>query len=165
MYMYLCPQWCHTAAGSEHHCVVVVTFMNFKMTFKVKITDSSLWLAHCSYLVNVLWQDSNLPAHAVRHMACLVTPLECLSSILQLRKKGNLVVAQATSSISETTMQNAYFWLGLSHHRHQHARWPSDVMELLYRFCWTLTSLSRHWAWLCWGRWHYRNLIDWLIAK
>ena len=47
-------------------------------------------------------------------------------------------------------------------HRHQHARWPVDVTELFLRFCcWTLTQLSRHWAWLHRGYWRCRNLIDW----
>ena len=30
---------------------------------------------------------------------------------------------------------------------------------------WTLIRLSRHWAWLCWGYWRYRNLIDWCISS
>ena len=47
---------------------------------------------------------------------------------------------------------------------HQHAQWPVDFTELLHRFCcWTLIRLLRHWAWLRWGYWHYRNVIDWLI--
>ena len=42
--------------------------------------------------------------------------------------------------------------------------WPVDVTELFPRICcWTLIRLSRHWAWLCWGYWRYRSLIDWLI--
>ena len=49
-------------------------------------------------------------------------------------------------------------------HRYRHAWWPVDVMELFPRFCcWTLIRLSHHWAWLCWGYWHYSSLIDWLI--
>ena len=37
-------------------------------------------------------------------------------------------------------------------------------MELFPRFCcWTLIWLLRHWAWLRWGYWRYRSLIDWLI--
>ena len=49
-------------------------------------------------------------------------------------------------------------------HRYRHARWPVDVTELFPRFCcWTLIWLSRHWAWLRWGYWRYRNLTDWLI--
>ena len=48
-------------------------------------------------------------------------------------------------------------------HRYWHARWPVDVTELFPRFWfWTQIRLSRHWAWLCWGYWRYRNLIDWL---
>ena len=47
---------------------------------------------------------------------------------------------------------------------HQHTWWPVDVIELLCWFCcWSLIQLSRHWAWLCQGYWHYRNLIDRLI--
>ena len=31
-------------------------------------------------------------------------------------------------------------------------------------FCfWTLIWVSRHWAWLRWGYWRYKSLIDWLI--
>ena len=49
-------------------------------------------------------------------------------------------------------------------HRHWHAQWPVDVMELfLWWCCWTLFRLSRHSAWPGRGYWHYRNLIDWLI--
>ena len=52
-------------------------------------------------------------------------------------------------------------------HRYRHSPWPVDVMELFHRFCcWTLIWLSRHWAWLRWGYWRYRSLIDlidWLI--
>ena len=49
-------------------------------------------------------------------------------------------------------------------HRHRHARWPVDVVELLHKFCcWSLIWMSRHWAWLRRGYWCYRNLVDWLI--
>ena len=49
-------------------------------------------------------------------------------------------------------------------HRYRHSPWPVDVTELFPRFCcWTLIWLSRHWAWLRRGYWHYRSLIDWLI--
>ena len=49
-------------------------------------------------------------------------------------------------------------------HRNLHAWCPVDVIVLLPRFCcWTLIWLSRHWAWISWGYWRYRNLIDWLI--
>ena len=48
-------------------------------------------------------------------------------------------------------------------HRYHHSPWPVDVTELFPRFCyWTMMWLSRHWAWLCLGYWHYRSLIDWL---
>ena len=48
--------------------------------------------------------------------------------------------------------------------RHRNAWYAVDFTELFLRFCcWTLIQLSHHWAWLCWGYWHYRNLIDWLI--
>ena len=48
-------------------------------------------------------------------------------------------------------------------HRYRHSPWPV-VMELFPRFCcWTLIWLLRHWAWLRWGYWGYRRLIDWLI--
>ena len=48
--------------------------------------------------------------------------------------------------------------------RYRHSPWPVDVTELFPRFCcWTLISLSRHWAWLRRGYWRYRSLIDWLI--
>ena len=48
--------------------------------------------------------------------------------------------------------------------RHRHVWWPIDVTELFLWFCcWTLIRLSRPRAWLCWGYWRYRNLIDWLI--
>ena len=48
-------------------------------------------------------------------------------------------------------------------HRYRHSPWPVDVMELFPRvFCWALTWLSCHWAWLRWGYWRYRSLIDWL---
>ena len=44
-------------------------------------------------------------------------------------------------------------------HRYRHA----DVTELFPWFCcWTLIRLLRHWAWLRWGYWRYRSLIDWL---
>ena len=44
--------------------------------------------------------------------------------------------------------------------RYRHARWPVDDTELFHRFCcWTLIQLSRHWAWLHRGHWHYRCLI------
>ena len=50
------------------------------------------------------------------------------------------------------------------HQRNQHTQWPVDVTELFLWFCcWTLVQLLRHWAWLCWGYWCFRNLIDWLI--
>ena len=50
-------------------------------------------------------------------------------------------------------------------HRHQHARWPVDIVELLHRFCcWALIWMSCHWAWLCWGYRRNRNLVDWLIV-
>ena len=49
-------------------------------------------------------------------------------------------------------------------HRYHHSPWSVDVTELFPRFCcWTLIWLSHHWVWLCWGYWHYRSLIDWLI--
>ena len=49
-------------------------------------------------------------------------------------------------------------------HRYRHSPWPVDVTELFPRLCcWTLIWLSRHWAWLRRGYWHYRSLIDWLI--
>ena len=49
-------------------------------------------------------------------------------------------------------------------HRHQHTRWPVDVMEKCHWFCgWKLIRLSPHWAWLHLGYWRYRNLIDWLL--
>ena len=49
-------------------------------------------------------------------------------------------------------------------HRYRHSPWPVDVTELFPRFYhWTLIWLSRHWAWLRQGYWHYRSLIDWLI--
>ena len=48
-------------------------------------------------------------------------------------------------------------------HRHQHARWPVNVTELLHRICWTPIRLPGHWAWLRPGYWCYRNLMDWLI--
>ena len=49
-------------------------------------------------------------------------------------------------------------------HRYRQCPWPVDVTELFPRFCcWTLTWLSRYWAWLCRGYWRYRSLIDWLI--
>ena len=48
--------------------------------------------------------------------------------------------------------------------RHQHTCWPVDATELFHRFCyWTPIHLLCHWAWLLWGYWCYRNLIDWLI--
>ena len=49
-------------------------------------------------------------------------------------------------------------------HRHRHARWPVDIVELLHRFCcWALIWIMRHWAWLRRGYWRYRNLVDWLM--
>ena len=49
-------------------------------------------------------------------------------------------------------------------YRHQHAWCPVDVTELFPRFCWwRLMRLSCHWAWLCWGYWHYRSLIHWFM--
>ena len=38
---------------------------------------------------------------------------------------------------------------------------------ILFQFCcWTLNRLPHHWAWLHWGYWRYRNLIDcWLIIN
>ena len=48
--------------------------------------------------------------------------------------------------------------------RHRCALLPADVTERLQRLCiWTPIWLLRHWAWLRWGYWRYRNLIDWLI--
>ena len=42
---------------------------------------------------------------------------------------------------------------------------PINFTELFLRFCcWTQIWLSRHWAWLCRGYWHYRSLIDWLMC-
>ena len=42
--------------------------------------------------------------------------------------------------------------------------WPVDVTELFPRVCcWTLIRLSHHWAYLHWGYWCYRSLIDWSI--
>ena len=63
------------------------------------------------------------------------------------------------------TSRDTSLWLGLPFpRRHRHARRPVDVMELFLWFgCWTLIPLSRHWVWLYWGYWRYRNLIDWLI--
>ena len=50
------------------------------------------------------------------------------------------------------------------HPRQWYIRQPVDAMELFHRFCcWTLIHLSHHWAWLRWGYWSNRNLIDWLI--
>ena len=50
-------------------------------------------------------------------------------------------------------------------HRYRRVPWPVDVTEPFPRFCcWTLTWLSRHWAWLRRGYWPYRSLIDWLIC-
>ena len=50
-------------------------------------------------------------------------------------------------------------------HRYWNARWPVDVMQLFPQFCCcTLIQLSRHWAWLRWGYWRDRSLIDWLIC-
>ena len=64
----------------------------------------------------------------------------------------------------QATSQNASFWLGISPHRYQDARWPVDVMKLLHWFCcWTLFRLSRLWTFLWWVYWSYRNFIDWLI--
>ena len=49
-------------------------------------------------------------------------------------------------------------------HRYRHSPRPVDVTEVFPRFCcWTLIWLLRHWAWLRWGYWRYRSLIDWLI--
>ena len=49
-------------------------------------------------------------------------------------------------------------------YRHQHARWLVDVTKLFHRFCcWTPIQLLRHWVWLAWGFWRYKNFIDWLI--
>ena len=46
----------------------------------------------------------------------------------------------------------------------QHTRWRIDITELFHWFCCLMSIwLSCYWAWLCWGYWHYRNLIDWLI--
>ena len=49
-------------------------------------------------------------------------------------------------------------------HRHLYVRWPIDVTDVFLRFCsWTTIRLLCHWAWLCWGFWRYRNLIDWWL--
>ena len=46
-------------------------------------------------------------------------------------------------------------------HRHQHAWWPVDVMELFLQFgCWTPIRLSHHWAWLHQG---FGGIEIWLI--
>ena len=49
-------------------------------------------------------------------------------------------------------------------HRYRHPPWQVNVTELLDQFCcWTVIRLSRHWAWLRWWYWRYRNLIDWWL--
>ena len=70
------------------------------------------------------------------------------------------------SAISVATfkkhLKTHLFYLAFPH-RHQHTRWPIAVTELFHWFsCWAPMRLSYHWAWLHWGYWHYRNLIDWI---
>ena len=50
-------------------------------------------------------------------------------------------------------------------HRHQHARFPVDVTELLHRLCcWTPDSAVAQRNLASPRYWRYRNMIDWLTA-
>ena len=77
----------------------------------------------------------------------------------------NNLLLSVRSAISGATFKNIWRHISLIWpfpHRYRHSPWPVDVTELFPRFCcWTLIWLSRHWAWLRWGYWCYRNLIDW----
>ena len=79
----------------------------------------------------------------------------------------NTLPLSVRSAISVATFKNIWRHISLIWpfpHRYRQSPWPVDFKELFPRFCcWTLIWLLRHWAWLCWGFWRYRRLIDWLM--
>ena len=74
-----------------------------------------------------------------------------------------LPVRSSTSLATFRKCLKTIFLTWPSPHRHRHARWPVDVVELLHRFCrWALIWMSRPWAgdvgakeiWFDWLSWY-----------
>ena len=75
-----------------------------------------------------------------------------------------LSVRSATSVATFIRGLKTYLFDSAFRRRHRCALLPVDVTERLqWLHIWTPIWLLRYWAWLRWGYWRYRNLIDWLI--